>query len=71
MPSLLKCKIKNSLIKGDGYFVVKTVMPLPLWVKKWPHGRKDGRKIVSDFIPTERLLLTERPPKGLKIANKP
>ena len=34
----------------------------------WPQGRK---KIVSDFIPTERLLLTERPPKGLKIANKP
>ena len=41
----------------DGYFVVKTAMPLPFSAKKWPHGHKAERKTASDFVPTKRLIL--------------
>ena len=52
---------------GSGFFVVKTAMPSPFSVKKWPHGCKVERKTASNFILTERLLVTKRPLKGLKI----
>ena len=37
-------------------------------IAAWPHGRKAERKTASDFVTTERLLSTERPPKGLEMA---
>ena len=49
---------------GAGYLAVKTAMPSLFSAKKWLHGHKAKIKTVSDFVPTGRLLSTERPPKG-------
>ena len=43
-------------------------MPSLFLAKKWLHDCKAERKTASNFVPTKRLLLTKRPPKGLEMA---